>query len=410
MVDSNPKVSRRLDRPTPDKPDDSGRSRARPDRNRRDPSLETLFVLLGLGSIAPPTIHALGWLDGYGIYLAGCANLLLVWYVFHSLKTRFGLPLTRLHSRLQQWIPLARDGLPFDRADLTRDAAVTSQAERCLLELADLLNARLGLIQQKAASFGNETDSLGHSLEGLKQSLDEQAQLSEIMLFASGHSTQITREVGATAQLVSDDTSAHNAAVESSCGEMNAINNKIGEVSAHLEAFSNTVGILSAQTGNIMGIVQFINDISDQTNLLALNAAIEAARAGAQGRGFAVVAEEVRKLAERVKSATYEIGKSIDNVATQVEHIRRGNIQISQEMERTRDIVDRTSDRFQSMVSDYQLTGQRLMMISVSIRELLENNEEIHNKMHELNELVQRSDRATTEAVAVHSRLRQLHD
>ena len=187
------------------------------------------------------------------------------------------------------------------------------------------------------------------------------------------------------------------------------INRKIADVSNHLDAFSNTVGKLSAQTGNIMGIVQFINDISDQTNLLALNAAIEAARAGAQGRGFAVVAEEVRKLAERVKSATYEIGKSIDNVAVQVEHIREGNSRISQEMEKTRSIVDRTSDRFHGMVADYQTTGERLKLISISIRELQENNEEIHNKMHELNELSQHSGQDTSTAVAIYARLKDLH-
>jgi methyl-accepting chemotaxis protein len=60
-------------------------------------------------------------------------------------------------------------------------------------------------------------------------------------------------------------------------------------------------------TQNITKVITLIQEIARQTNLLSLNAAIEAAKAGSHGRGFSVVAEEVRKLADRSRSAAKEI-------------------------------------------------------------------------------------------------------
>jgi methyl-accepting chemotaxis protein len=85
---------------------------------------------------------------------------------------------------------------------------------------------------------------------------------------------------------------------------------------------TENINKLGQQSGTIGNIMTVITDIAAQINLLAMNASIEAAHAGEAGKGFAVVAGEVRKLAEKTRSAAQEVETSI----TEMQKLTKVNI------------------------------------------------------------------------------------
>ncbi|HEY0096721.1 MAG TPA: CHASE3 domain-containing protein, partial [Archangium sp.] len=88
----------------------------------------------------------------------------------------------------------------------------------------------------------------------------------------------------------------------------------IDVVSRQVDAIVNHMLELGKRSQEIGGILDISNELAEQTNILAINATIESAGAGEHGKRFAVVAEEIRKLADRVGSATKDIRALIDEI------------------------------------------------------------------------------------------------
>ena len=170
--------------------------------------------------------------------------------------------------------------------------AVAQGAEN-LAAAAAQMSMRSTEANSNAHAQSGKTNQIAAAAQEMTATIGEISNNAETAASASRKSAQTATEGGAVMQAAAATMERISAATSSVAGKMTE---------------------LAARSEEIGKVVTVIQDISEQTNLLALNAAIEAARAGEHGRGFAVVAGEVRRLAERTRTATEEIAGTIRSI------------------------------------------------------------------------------------------------
>ena len=162
-------------------------------------------------------------------------------------------------------------------------------------------------MEQMAASVQETTaaiDEMTRSIVDVARSIEELGGSTEETSFSIKQMDvsigQVETNANETARL-SEQVSAEAASGVQSLQKTLAGIDRIRESS---ELAARVIDGLGRRVGEVVAILDVIDEVAEQTNLLALNAAIIAAQAGEQGKGFAVVADEIKELAERTGAST----------------------------------------------------------------------------------------------------------
>lgn len=185
------------------------------------------------------------------------------------------------------------------------------------------------------------------------------AQIADLSASTSTHARDIAKVSGLNLQ-----------AARQALAELTEVKTRVDRMTHEMAAFTEVVAQLAARAQSVGDISKAIKDIALQTQLLALNAGVEAARAGDAGRGFAVVASEVGRLAERVNTATSDIGRHTTQMLDLVGSTQRQTGTLREDVDASGAVLDRTCVGFERFVRDFDSMNRQVSDVVQAIGEV----------------------------------------
>ncbi len=247
-----------------------------------------------------------------------------------------------------------------------------NQSLQRLQETITQVRSNTYMIQRNAAEMSSAADNLAKRTEQQAASLEETAAAVE--------------EITVTVKSSAEQAEEANVIVADTKSRADTSSVVVGNAIA-------AMGRIEDASGQIVQIIDVIDEIAFQTNLLALNAGIEAARAGEAGKGFAVVAQEVRELAQRSAGAAQQIKDLIHKSSTEVSSGAK--------------LVQQTGAVLAEISANIITVSERVAMIAMASRDQSNALAEVNSSVNAMDQMTQRNAAMVEETNAA---TRQLAD
>ena len=313
-----------------------------------------------------------------------------------------GIGLTRLIAPRIERATAALEKLASK--DLTAALRVSASDE--IGRLGDALNTSVAALREVIESVGKGAETISSatnqmSARAVESAANANTQSSKTNQIAAA-AQEMTVTIGEISQNAENAARASRLSAETADqggAVMQAAAETMERIASATTSVSEKMTSLAARSEEIGKVVNVIQEISEQTNLLALNAAIEAARAGEHGRGFAVVAGEVRRLAERTKSATEEIAGTIRSIQEEtratLEVMDSSRASVETGLEET----SRARKSLEAIIDSSKEVEQQINMIATAATEQTSASGEISESAGHISQIATESAHAAEEAV-----------
>ncbi|WP_410367192.1 methyl-accepting chemotaxis protein [Achromobacter mucicolens] len=198
----------------------------------------------------------------------------------------------------------------------------------------------------------------------------EQARAAEALAASGAQIADLSASTSTHARDIAAVSGQNLQAARQALAELTEVKARVDRMTSEMAAFTDVVGQLAARAQSVGDISKTIKGIALQTQLLALNAGVEAARAGDAGRGFAVVASEVGRLAERVNTATSDIGRHTTQMLDLVGATQRQTGTLREDVDASGAVLDRTCGGFERFVRDFDSMNRQVSDVVQAIGEV----------------------------------------
>lgn len=247
------------------------------------------------------------------------------------------------------------------------------------------------IMQESAEQTSRATEEVAHAIQEVAAGADTQLQSFQECQRAMNEMTVGIQRIAESSSSVSE--LAADASELANAGDA-VINRTVSQMQVIEHNVNDTVTVmqeLEQMNSQISSILEMIGEVSKQTNLLALNASIEAARAGEHGKGFAVVAQEIRKLAERSKESSDQIGEILSGISSRTSEAVLAMEKAAEGAREGSTVSHQAGESFRSIREAIRQVSEQIQEVSAASEQMSAGSEEIAASLDQLEHIAEAS-------------------